>query len=173
MPCIDFSAVRVFHVTVRSSEPANCSGLSVLRYATVLLQRSTRSGKLASLSSNAGASVPASRAAPPLAASEQICTCLASANMSGKRRALMSTPGSIFFASACACAFCSTAARLSRTRHIVGTAASYIEIEAMGVVSPLQRERYYRASPEHDRLDSGSTLATPRDPPTRTRERTA
>ena len=68
----------------------------------VLRMRATSSAKELSLLSYTGTSAPASRAAPPLALSVAICTCLTSGNMSGNSRAFNSTAGSIFRASACA-----------------------------------------------------------------------
>jgi len=59
--------------------------------------------------------------------SEATCTCLASGNMSGKRRLSTSADASNFFASACAAPFSRTAARLLSARVIVGMLAWYIE----------------------------------------------
>jgi hypothetical protein len=71
---------------------------------SVFSMRAFRSAKLCSVSSCFGMSTPASRATQPFAWSQAICTWRVSGNMSGYRRYAVSAEGSIFFASACACA---------------------------------------------------------------------
>ena len=58
-----------FRTIGRLSSPSSCSGLIVSRKAKVLAIRSFSSGKVFSTSGMEGASTPASRAAPLLAAS--------------------------------------------------------------------------------------------------------
>jgi hypothetical protein len=62
--------------------------------------RALSSAIVFSLSSYLGGSMPASRAPPFFAWSQALCTCRVNANISGKRRALSSTVGSIDFAAA-------------------------------------------------------------------------
>jgi len=89
----------------------------------VLADPSKQLGKLVSLSSCEGTSTPASRAAPPRALSVAIWICRASGNMSGYRRPLISTLGSIFLASACAAALSRIATRLLSNLMNTGTDA--------------------------------------------------
>src|SRR3989344_4683736 len=110
--------------------------------------RAMSCGKLDSLSSYLGGSSPANRAAPPLALSVTIMTCRASGNMSGNRRLLTSTAGSIFFASACAAPFASTPARLVSMRINDGTDAWYMD-RVMGG-SPVKTWNQYNRYRSHD-----------------------
>ena len=80
--------------------------------STVLAMRAFSSGMVFSVSSCFGISTPARRATAPLAVSQAICTWRASGNMSAIRRRPPGTAGSIFFASAQACALSRMAERL-------------------------------------------------------------
>src|SRR3546814_8977680 len=68
------SPLRRGSVIGRLSLPSTWSALTLLRKATVLSMRARISGSVFSVSSNFGASVPARRAAQPLAPSVAICT---------------------------------------------------------------------------------------------------
>src|SRR5580765_8431417 len=80
--------------------------------SSVLAMRACSSSKVFSVSSCFGASTPARRATAPLAVSQQTWIWRANANMSGYRRAEVSTSGSILRASQCACALARIADRL-------------------------------------------------------------
>src|SRR4051794_31972135 len=94
----------------------------------VLAMRVFSSANVCSVSSYFGISAPARRAIAAFAVSVAICTWRAIASMSGYRRALVNTVGSIFFASAWACALSRMAERFLRIFTKRGALAWYMEI---------------------------------------------
>jgi hypothetical protein len=82
-----------------------------------------------SVSSNVGASIPASRAAQSLAASQAIRTWRASGSMSGASRLWASTIGSYLRASASARPLSRKWSRCSSRARKTGTLAEYMEMD--------------------------------------------
>ena len=92
--------------------------------------RALSSAIVFSLSSYLGGSMPASRAPPFLARSHALCTWRVNENISGKRRALSSTEGSIAFAAAYASALSRIAE--SALRPISNTGIDALDIDMAG-----------------------------------------
>src|SRR5436190_12781700 len=94
----------------------------------VFFTRWRSSSSVASVSSNLGASAPARRATPNLAASQAIWICFVKGSMSGARRAASSTLVSNFLAAAWASALSSQLSRLPSMRTNTGTLAECMEM---------------------------------------------
>src|SRR5215831_7839563 len=117
-------------VISRSADASIFLASSVFTKAIVLAMRALSSAIVFSLSSYLGGSRPASRAPPFLAWSQALCTWRVNANMSGKRRALSNTVGSIVFASAYASALSRIAE--SALRPISNTGIDALDIDMAG-----------------------------------------
>src|SRR6266852_3946007 len=96
--------------------------------STVLAILAFSSAKVSSVSACFGTSTPARRATSPLAVSQAICTWRFIGNMSGKSRQWGKTVGSIFFASAWACALSRIAERFLSVLTKRGVLAWYMEM---------------------------------------------
>src|SRR3979409_909961 len=96
--------------------------------STVFAILALSSAKVSSVSSCLGTSTPARRATAPLAVSQAICTWRFIGSMSGKRRQLVKTTGSIFFASAWACALSRVRERFLSVLTKRGLLAWYMEM---------------------------------------------
>ena len=97
-----------------SSRPSMDAAGTVASQSSVLVMRACSSAKVISLSSNFGASIPASRAVPFLAASQAMRICEANGSMSGARRMVTNTLGSNLRAAALASALFRQCSRLDR-----------------------------------------------------------
>src|ERR1700683_4114592 len=127
---------------LRPSASFSISGFTVFKKSTVFAMRCLSSARLDSVSSCFGGSIPANRAAAPLAVSQAICTWRTNGNMSGNRRDCASADASNFFASACAAALSRIADKLVNPRVSIGTEKSYREIAIeylLGNASGLRR----------------------------------
>lgn len=89
----------------RSAAPSKADSLIVERNSIVLVMRARSSASVFSSSACTGASVPVSLAAPPLALSQAIWTCLFRGNMSAARRDSRKAASSRFFSVTKVCAF--------------------------------------------------------------------
>jgi len=97
-----------------SSRPSMDAAGTLASQSSVLTMRACSSANVVSLSSNLGASMPARRAVPFLAASQAMRICAANGSMSGARRMVTNTLGSNFRAAALASAFFRQCSRLDR-----------------------------------------------------------
>ncbi len=105
---------------------------TVASQSRVLLMRALSSAKVVSLSSNFGASIPAKRAVPFLAASQAMRICAVKGSMSGARRAAHNTLTSNLRAVALASAFSRQCSRLLSAVWKTGRLADE-RVMAMGV----------------------------------------
>src|SRR5882724_1807486 len=131
---------------VFSSLPSICAGLKVCMKSIVLAILVLSSAKVSSVSSCLGTSAPASRATAPFAESQAICTWRFIGSMSGYRRKWVKTTGSIFLASACACALSRTSERFLSVFAKRGTLAWYMEMVTAVSGDWTARRAFYRAA---------------------------